>query len=104
LIVRTQANPDALAGTISRQIWAGYPDQPVRHVMTLTETIAESVGDQRMHTVLLGVFAGVGLMLALLGVYGAVSYSVACATQEIGLPMSLRPARAVVLRIALRQG
>jgi predicted permease len=59
LIVRTQANPDALTGTISRQIWAGYPDQPVRHVMTVTETIAESVGDQRMHTVLLGVFAGV---------------------------------------------
>ena len=104
LIVRTQANPDALAGTISRQIWAGYPDQPVRHVMTLTETIAESVGDQRMHTVLLGVFAGVGLMLALLGVYGVVSYSVARRTQEIGVRMALGAARADVLRMVLRQG
>jgi predicted permease len=104
LIVRTQANPDALAGTISRQIWAGYPDQPVRHVMTLTETIAESVGDQRMHTVLLGVFAGVGLALALLGVYGVVSYSVARRTQEIGVRMALGAARADVLRMVLRQG
>jgi len=104
LIVRTQANPDALAGTISRQIWAGYPDQPVRHVMALTETIAESVGDQRMHTVLLGVFAGVGLMLALLGVYGVVSYSVARRTQEIGVRMALGAARADVLRMVLRQG
>jgi putative ABC transport system permease protein len=104
LIVRTQANPDGLAGTISRQIWAGYPDQPVRHVMTVTETIAESVGDQRMHTVLLGVFAGVGLTLALLGVYGVVSYSVARRTQEIGVRMALGAARADVLRMVLRQG
>jgi predicted permease len=104
LIVRTQANPDALAGTISRQIWASYPDQPVRHVMTLTETIAESVGDQRMHTVLLGVFAGVGLTLALLGVYGVVSYSVARRTKEIGVRMALGAGRANVLRMVLRQG
>ena len=104
LIVRTQTNPDALAVTISRQIWAGYPDQPVRHVMTLTETIVESVGDQRMHTVLLGVFAGVGLMLALLGVYGVVSYSVARRTQEIGVRMALGAGRPDVLRMVLQQG
>jgi putative ABC transport system permease protein len=104
LFVRTQANPDALAGTISRQIWATYPDQPLRHVMTLTKTIAESVGDQRMHTVLLGVFAGVGLALALLGVYGVVSYSVARRTQEIGVRMALGAGQATVLRMVMRQG
>jgi putative ABC transport system permease protein len=104
LIVRTQANPDALAATISRQIWASYPDQPLTHVMTLSKTIAESVGDQRLHTVLLGVFAGVGLTLALLGVYGVVSYSVARRRQEIGVRMALGAGQATVLRMVMRQG
>ena len=104
LIVRTQANPDAMATTISRQIWSSYPDQPLTHVMTLTKTIAESVGDQRLHTVLLGVFAAVGLSLALLGVYGVVSYSVARRTQEIGVRMALGAGQSTVLRMVLRQG
>jgi predicted permease len=104
LIVRTQANPEAMADTISRQIWSNYPDQPLTHVMTLSKTIAESVGDQRLHTVLLGVFAGLGLALALLGVYGVVSYSVARRTQEIGVRMALGAGQATVLRMVLRQG
>jgi predicted permease len=102
--VRTQSNPNALSATISRQIWATYPDQPLTHVMTLSKTIAESVGDQRMHTVLLAVFAGVGLALALLGVFGVVSYSVARRTQEIGVRMALGAGQATVLRMVLRQG
>jgi predicted permease len=104
LVVRTRTNPDALADTISRQIWASFPDQPLTHVMTLTRTIADSVGDQRLHTALLGIFAAVGLAVALLGVYGVVSYSVARRTQEIGVRMALGAARADILRMVLRQG
>jgi predicted permease len=104
LVVRTRTNPDALADTISRQIWASFPDQPLTHVMTLTRTIADSVGDQRLHTALLGVFATVGLAVALLGVYGVVSYSVARRTQEIGVRMALGAARPDILRMVLRQG
>ena len=104
LVVRTRTNPDALTDTISRQIWASFPDQPLTHVMTLTRTIADSVGNQRLHTALLGIFAAVGLAVALLGVYGVVSYSVARRTQEIGVRMALGAARADILRMVLRQG
>ncbi|MGB9465256.1 MAG: FtsX-like permease family protein [Candidatus Acidiferrum sp.] len=72
--------------------------------MTLTRTIAESVGDQRMHTAILGIFAALGLAAALLGVYGVVSYSVARRTQEIGVRMALGAARSDFLRMVLRQG
>jgi putative ABC transport system permease protein len=104
LIVRAKTSPDSLADSISRQIWASYPDQPLTHVTTVTRTIAESVGDRRMHAVLLGVFAGTGLALALLGVYGVVSYSVARHTQEIGLRMALGAGQGDVLRMVMRQG
>jgi predicted permease len=104
LLVRTFADPDALAATISRQIWSSFPDQPVTHLSTMSRTISESVGDQRLRSVLLIVFAGIGFALALLGVYGVISYSVARRVQEIGIRMALGASPTTVLRMILRQG
>jgi len=104
LLVRTLADPDALADSVSRQIWSAFPDQPVTHLTTMSRAIAESVGDQRLRGVLLAVFAGIGFALALLGVYGVISYAVASRVQEIGIRMALGASPRDILRMILRQG
>lgn len=104
LLVRTLTDPQALSGAISHQIWSSYPDQPVTHIMTMTRTISESVGDERLRSILLIIFAGIGFALALVGVYGVISYSVARRVPEIGIRMTLGAAPADVLRMTLRQG
>jgi putative ABC transport system permease protein len=70
----------------------------------MSRTISESVGNQRLRSVLLVVFAGIGFALALLGVYGVISYSVARRVQEIGIRMALGASQRDVLRMILRQG
>ena len=104
LFVGTQTDPEALAPVISGQIWSHYPDQPMTHVATLRRTISESVGDQRLYTVLLGIFTGLGLSLALSGVYGVISYTVTRRTQEIGVRVALGARPSDVLRMVMRQG
>lgn len=104
LLIRTQTDPQALAGAISRKIWATYPEQPVTNIATMSETISDSVGDERLRGILLTVFASVGLLLALVGVYGVVSYAVSRRTQEIGIRIALGASRTTVLGMILVQG
>jgi ABC-type lipoprotein release transport system permease subunit len=104
LLVRTRLQPETLAKSISHEIWAEFPDQPITHVSTMTEHIAESLGNERLSAVLLDTFAGIGLVLALIGVYGVIAFRVARRTQEVGIRMAIGAAPHQILRMVLRQG
>ena len=104
LIVRTAGDPLSLAGVIPKQIWKVDSEQPVGKITTVSENVRTNTADKRLNVVLFGVFAGLGLVLALLGVYGVLAYAVARRTREIGIRMSLGAQPANVLRLILRSG
>jgi predicted permease len=104
LAVLTSGNPSSLVPAVQKEVTAIDPDLPVYRVRTMTEVMGESVQRRRLALILLGIFAGLALALASVGIYGVTSYVVAQSQQEIGLRMALGADRGKVLRLMMGRG
>lgn len=103
LVLRTAGDPVALAGPLRRLVSSYDADLPVSDVQTLETIVDQSLAPARFGMLLIALFAGLALVLASVGVYGVISYSVAQRTHEIGIRMAIGADRGAVLRMVLWQ-
>jgi putative ABC transport system permease protein len=104
VLVKTAAHVTAVLPQIRRVVERIDPSQPPYGVMTLEAGLAASIAPRRFNLVLLGTFSGSAVLLALIGIYGVISYSVAQRTQEIGVRMALGARRGEIVRMVAVQG
>jgi len=108
LVMRTDArlSPEAVIGSLRRELHNIDPELPLAHVRTMTEQVAESVAEPRFQAILLGGFSALALLLGAVGIYGVLSYTVVSRTREVGIRTALggrpRDIRGLILGQALR--
>jgi predicted lysophospholipase L1 biosynthesis ABC-type transport system permease subunit len=104
LVMKTAGDPTALAGGVREAVRSADPEQPVFDIRTMQQRMDEVAQSRRAPMLLLSLFSGVALLLAVLGVYGVLAFSVAQRTSEFGVRIALGASAGDIARLVLRQG
>jgi predicted permease len=103
-ILRTRGNPSSLAGSVQREMLHVDPQLPVADVHSMAEIVSKSTARQSFNMLLLGIFAGVALLLAAVGIYGVMAYTVEQRTAEIGIRVALGAQQMQMLGLIMKHG
>jgi len=104
LLVRTTGRPEDLINATQKQVWSLDPEQPALRVAAMADILTKAVELPRFNMLLFGVFAGVALMMAAVGIYGLMAYLVVQRTHEIGIRIALGGRTSDVLRLVMSHG